>query len=514
MPEFNDADFPADGSHPPGWDQWSGGKRRRWDSERDRRRRDADDRARRDGGDRARNVARAAGMAVDQMKDGVRAVASAAVDALVPQKRQFAALEARLYRTYLRLGDRPLPGDPATPPGEEYNKDLLDHWAGGSTPSDADSADSGWPDMAKGFIHHSATRSPHDLLEDSTWVDHASGDRVTTTEGNKVEIIKGNYKLVTCDGQSGIDFSGGHLQSWAKTPGYISQVSADGSEVTETVVADTAYHYRFWGGSYAEHFSCNRFEARFGVATTKPMGGFPPPKENPPHRALELYYEEIEAKVIEEKFVTTERHDEMVSAKDMTESREASGDVTVEVKVGGTAKETCDANEILDVDVAKTSIRDESTVGATKALEELAPTHHLDQAECGVAKNFTKVQAAEIVESSTIGGGASTTTTSPSGVRTSLSGAAVTSFTLGGNVYDQVFAAAREQLSICAVGSLSVQASIGPHIETTSAPMVMDTIVAATRVEVVQAATLRTNTLPVAETKPLQLQVAGFTIIS
>lgn len=46
------------------------------------------------------------------------------------------------------------------------------------------------------------------------WRDHSDGNRITTTRGDKVEVIKGNYKMLILgrqDDQAGWDVSGGHV---------------------------------------------------------------------------------------------------------------------------------------------------------------------------------------------------------------------------------------------------------------------------------------------------------------
>src|SRR5262249_26308309 len=54
--------------------------------------------------------------------------------------------------------------------------------------------------------------------------DHSDGNRVSTTYGDKVEIIRGNYKMVVLGRQdtdfassAGLDISGQHIQTFAYT---------------------------------------------------------------------------------------------------------------------------------------------------------------------------------------------------------------------------------------------------------------------------------------------------------
>jgi hypothetical protein len=46
------------------------------------------------------------------------------------------------------------------------------------------------------------------------WRDHSDGNRISTTRGDKVEVIKGNYKMLVLgrqDDEAGFDISGGHI---------------------------------------------------------------------------------------------------------------------------------------------------------------------------------------------------------------------------------------------------------------------------------------------------------------
>ena len=72
------------------------------------------------------------------------------------------------------------------------------------------------------------------LLDPATpsagWRDHTEGNRVTTTRGDKVEVIGGNYKLVVlgrnvdASQSSGFDFSGGHVQDFEVAPGTVNEI--------------------------------------------------------------------------------------------------------------------------------------------------------------------------------------------------------------------------------------------------------------------------------------------------
>lgn len=71
------------------------------------------------------------------------------------------------------------------------------------------------------------------------WRDHSDGNRITTTLGDKVEVIRGNYKMVVLGRQPTVndpvdslsnsvttwDASGGHISDWRFTPGAFTEIS-------------------------------------------------------------------------------------------------------------------------------------------------------------------------------------------------------------------------------------------------------------------------------------------------
>lgn len=68
------------------------------------------------------------------------------------------------------------------------------------------------------------------LLSKGGWFDHTSGNRISTTVGDRVDVIRGNYKLVVLGRQDGldeaadIDFSGGHMIDGGLAPGGIHEI--------------------------------------------------------------------------------------------------------------------------------------------------------------------------------------------------------------------------------------------------------------------------------------------------
>jgi hypothetical protein len=81
------------------------------------------------------------------------------------------------------------------------------------------------------------------------WRDHSDGNRVTTTRGDKVEIIKGNYRMLVLgrqDDQAGWDVSGGHIGESSITFGGSSKIEwvqnyAGTWRVTEETIKGDVY---------------------------------------------------------------------------------------------------------------------------------------------------------------------------------------------------------------------------------------------------------------------------------
>ncbi len=105
------------------------------------------------------------------------------------------------------------------------------------------------------------------LLTKGGWRDHTDGNRITTTYGDKVEVIRGNLKMVVLGRQDAVgngltwDSSGGMLQDNDAAPGQVTEISWVESgggtwRVVETCTkgdVDTTYDgkvvERFVGGS-------------------------------------------------------------------------------------------------------------------------------------------------------------------------------------------------------------------------------------------------------------------------
>ena len=98
------------------------------------------------------------------------------------------------------------------------------------------------------------------FYRDVGWLDHSNGHRVTTTHGDKVEVITGNYKLIVMGRDespkhsTGFDMSGGHTVNWARTPGCVRTITSEGdSSFKVTHVTDGGHEYTVFQGFDTDH---------------------------------------------------------------------------------------------------------------------------------------------------------------------------------------------------------------------------------------------------------------------
>jgi hypothetical protein len=129
--------------------------------------------------------------------------------------------------SYLRLGAVPTGEEPGAnlaeliDPNEAFIDD--DRNRGGSQPAVDNSGGHG---LAKTARKEESAR----LHTKGGWRDHSDGNRVTTTTGDKVEVIRGNYKLLVLGRQddpekaAAFDVSGGLIQSGDIAPGSITEI--------------------------------------------------------------------------------------------------------------------------------------------------------------------------------------------------------------------------------------------------------------------------------------------------
>jgi len=137
-----------------------------------------------------------------------------------------AEAEADQMGTYLRLGSVPDPSLAASPAAPRSTGEDLAAYA--TTFLDDDRKRDGCPNFVPVAERKAETARLHTK---GGWRDHSDGNRITTTRGDKVEVVRGNYQLVVlgrqddASGETGWDVSGGHVEGlggkssieWRKT---------------------------------------------------------------------------------------------------------------------------------------------------------------------------------------------------------------------------------------------------------------------------------------------------------
>jgi hypothetical protein len=283
---------------------------------------------------------------------------------------------------YLRMGDAP-DDEEAAHPRREIEQAVAMF-------ESAPSVDN----MAGGFIHgaQKGTGDLQAILSEGGWHDHTTGHRVTTTAKSKVEIVGGDYKLIACDGDAGIDFSGGHLRMWSKnTPGTLTKVfDSENKMALETINVDWRYSFRFHGGSYDEWWTGSSFSAHFGKGAPSGPDGEPGGEIGAVDaKPLKRYTEEISAEKIFEVFESTREHNETVRTGYYTEIR------TVAHKL--VAQQT--ATSIASTSTATLELRDSDTVGMANAEREMDPASVTESVWVGPSRCEVKASLAAISES-------------------------------------------------------------------------------------------------------------------
>ncbi|WP_437589160.1 hypothetical protein [Sorangium sp. So ce1000] len=168
-----------------------------------------------------------------------------------------AASEAEAMGSYLRLGAVKDPSFAANPSAPRATGEDL----AARVTSFID--DTRKRDGCPGFIPEAERQTETAKLHTKGgWRDHSDGNRITTTRGDKVEVIKGNYRMLVLGRQedtAGWDVSGGHIQDatdlWtaATTIEWVQNYNGTWkvTEKTEKGDVDTTYHGdtfdRFYG---------------------------------------------------------------------------------------------------------------------------------------------------------------------------------------------------------------------------------------------------------------------------
>ncbi len=168
------------------------------------------------------------------------------------------SLETPGMTSYLHLGavrDPAVSGSASAPPttGEDLASRVTSF-------ADDTRARDGCPDFVPVAERQATTSMLHVL---GGWRDHTDGNRISTTRGDKIEVVKGNYSMVVLgrrEDRAGWDVSGGHVSQNGITysgGGGISYTTAEynGTWVVqeEVVKGDVTSYYHgyvrdtFWG---------------------------------------------------------------------------------------------------------------------------------------------------------------------------------------------------------------------------------------------------------------------------
>ncbi len=149
-----------------------------------------------------------------------------------------AAQEATAMSSYLRLGavkDPAIAANPSAP--KASGEDLA---ALVTTFIDDDRVRDGCPQFIPVADRKAETAKLHTK---GGWRDHSDGNRITTTRGDKVEVIQGNYRMLIRgrqDHDSGFESSGGHVSESGITFAGSSEIRwVDNYDGTWRVVEET-----------------------------------------------------------------------------------------------------------------------------------------------------------------------------------------------------------------------------------------------------------------------------------
>ncbi|HVY44968.1 MAG TPA: hypothetical protein VHB21_03775 [Minicystis sp.] len=113
---------------------------------------------------------------------------------------------------------------------------------------------------------YGASDTAQNLWDNAGWRDHCDGNRITTTGGDKVEVIRGNYQLLvlgraasgSADDGVIFDASGGHLVSGDTAPGMVTRIEYKqqkfGGTWKVTEETEKGHVHEIFGGEFKEEF--------------------------------------------------------------------------------------------------------------------------------------------------------------------------------------------------------------------------------------------------------------------
>ena len=244
------------------------------------------------------------------------------------------------------------------------------------------------------------------------WWDHSDGNRVSTTRGDKVEIIRGNYKMLVLGRQemdddlvpAGWDASGGHVQDTGHSmPGasvrveYRQDKHGDGAgawhleNTTNNFIQTSDF-----AGDFFEHWYGNKKECTIGSDSPKPWDAA---KEKPlgnPHLLEKTWAESIKSYTGSSAWRIPEMYEETWAVRttsktnvsvSIDEETRCAGDITEKTFCGATLKSTTGS-----ADERVPSIVEETWAEETSTTTEVSGTITEDTT-CGVQISTTKAGA-------------------------------------------------------------------------------------------------------------------------
>lgn len=211
------------------------------------------------------------------------------------------------------------------------------------------------------------------------WRDHSDGNRISTTYGDKVEVIRGNYKMVVLGRQdddmsmsAGWDVSGQHIQDFAYTnPAFLRvEWTKDQSGVwhLQSTSEGVVTSEKFAGDSYEYKFG-KRWETTVGSESPQPPSGTGDPatyvssRENP--EIIErTWAQKLESYTGSSGWRIPSIYDE-TWAVETTSLTDVSGDVTETTTVGGAITSTTTAGSVSETTTVSGTVTSTTTTGAT-----------------------------------------------------------------------------------------------------------------------------------------------------
>lgn len=223
----------------------------------------------------------------------------------------------------------------------------------------------GCPDFLPESVRQAETAKLHSK---GGWRDHSDGNRITTTRGDKVEVIKGNYRMLILgrqEDEAGWDVSGGHVSESGITFAGSSSIewtqNYDGTwKVTEeTIKGDVTSTYQ---GDVTDYYYGNFVRSTTGTAFPTEGHENPAITDRTWARIIESYTGSAALPV---PVIHDETYAESITSKttadSMSDTTEVSGSIESKTSAGSMSS-TTEAGSITDTTTA--GVITSTTVGA------------------------------------------------------------------------------------------------------------------------------------------------------